>query len=280
MKTHKKAGVTLSLKNLIGINADKSWIAHHRRGSVRSGGDEFDTQPLSFRIRSYLILYLRQFKLGVLLLQYFFSPLKGFISTLKGKLKQIKNNGQPHPRPNSRRKSYQIVTEGSWYRNDTLWRTILDINRILFYTDSDEKLHEDKQRRYFTLIDGISGMEGEGPLEGKPKQSSCLVAAFNPVACDYVTASIMGMDPDKIPSIRRCFELQKHRLIEFGPEEIILDSNFPYYKDLFHLDWNDTLKFVPPKTWQSHIERQGFHDKWEELPNFPESIEASACCFE
>jgi len=73
MKTHKKAGVTLSLKNLIGINSDKSWIAHHRRGSIRNGGDEFDTQPLLFRIRSYLILYLRQFKLGVLLLQYFFS---------------------------------------------------------------------------------------------------------------------------------------------------------------------------------------------------------------
>lgn len=32
LKTHKKAGVTLSMKNLIGINGDKSWIAHHRAG--------------------------------------------------------------------------------------------------------------------------------------------------------------------------------------------------------------------------------------------------------
>jgi len=32
LKTHRKAGVTLSMKNLIGVNGDKSWIAHHRKG--------------------------------------------------------------------------------------------------------------------------------------------------------------------------------------------------------------------------------------------------------
>jgi uncharacterized protein (DUF362 family) len=123
-------------------------------------------------------------------------------------------------------------------------------------------------------------MEGEGPMEGTPKEANCLVAAYSPVASDYVTASIMGMDPDKIPSIRECFKIQNYRLIDFGPEEIIVDSNFPFYKDLVHLDWKDSLKFTPPKNWQGYIERQGFHDKWEELPGFPESIEANACCFE
>jgi len=123
-------------------------------------------------------------------------------------------------------------------------------------------------------------MEGEGPMEGTPKEANCLVAAYSPVASDYVTASIMGMEPDKIPSIRECFKIQNYRLIDFGPEEIIVDSNFPFYKDLVRLDWKDSLKFTPPKNWQGYIERQGFHDKWEELPGFPESIEANACCFE
>jgi uncharacterized protein (DUF362 family) len=280
MKTHRKAGVSLSLKNIIGINADKSWIAHHRRGSIRNGGDEFDTQPLRFKVRLGLIHYLRRFRIGVLILQYFFSPLKGLISTIKNSLIQGRKYGQASSSTSSRNNGYGIVTEGSWYRNDTLWRTILDLNRCLFYADSNGELRPEKQRRYFTLLDGILGMKGEGPMEGTPKEAGCLVAAYSPVASDYVTASIMGMEPGKIPSIRECFKIQNYRLIDFGPEEIIVDSNFPFYKDLVHLDWKDSLKFMPPKNWQGHIERQGFHDKWEELPGFPESIEANACCFE
>ena len=41
LKTHKKTGVTLSLKNLVGINADKNWLPHHTSGSPIDGGDQF-----------------------------------------------------------------------------------------------------------------------------------------------------------------------------------------------------------------------------------------------
>ena len=108
-------------------------------------------------------------------------------------------------------------------------------------------------------------------MEGAPKDAGCLVAAYNPVASDYVTASIMGMDPAKIPSIRESFKLKKYKLIDFGIEEIVVDSNCPYYKNLAHLDWKDTLKFIPPKTWQGHEERQGFHGEWEESWRRPKS---------
>src|SRR3989442_326262 len=40
-KTHKKAGVTLCLKNLVGINGDKNYLPHHRAGRPEDGGDEF-----------------------------------------------------------------------------------------------------------------------------------------------------------------------------------------------------------------------------------------------
>jgi len=46
IKTHKKAGITLAMKNLIGINVDKGWIPHFRRGSIKSGGDEFDDKEV------------------------------------------------------------------------------------------------------------------------------------------------------------------------------------------------------------------------------------------
>lgn len=108
-------------------------------------------------------------------------------------------------------------------------------------------------------------------MEGNAKQGNCLVAAYNRVASDYVSASIMGMDPAKIPSIRESFKLKEYKLIDFGIEEIVVDSNCHYYKDLVHLDWKDSLKFIPPKTWQGHEERQGFNGEWEESRRHPKS---------
>ena len=38
LKTHKKAGMTCSMKNFVGINALKDWLPHHRTGSVEEKG--------------------------------------------------------------------------------------------------------------------------------------------------------------------------------------------------------------------------------------------------
>jgi len=32
------------------------------------------------------------------------------------------------------------IREGSWYGNDTLWRSILDLNRIVLYVDKYSKM--------------------------------------------------------------------------------------------------------------------------------------------
>ena len=40
-KTHRKAGVTIALKNLVGINVRKEFLPHHTVGSVEEGGDEY-----------------------------------------------------------------------------------------------------------------------------------------------------------------------------------------------------------------------------------------------
>ena len=47
LKTHCKAGMTGCMKNLIGINGEKAWIPHFRRGAPRDGGD--DPQSTSSR---------------------------------------------------------------------------------------------------------------------------------------------------------------------------------------------------------------------------------------
>ena len=54
LKTHKKIGVTLNLKNLIGINGDKNWIPHYRIGSPRTEGDEFNSRSILRHMESLL----------------------------------------------------------------------------------------------------------------------------------------------------------------------------------------------------------------------------------
>ena len=47
MKTHKKTGVTLSIKNFVGITADKNYLPHHTWGSPKHGGDDYPDNHLN-----------------------------------------------------------------------------------------------------------------------------------------------------------------------------------------------------------------------------------------
>lgn len=54
----------------------------------------------------------------------------------------------------------------------------------------------------FSIVDGIVGMEGEGPADGEPKKCGVIIAGDNTVAVDYVSSIIMGYNPDNIPIIK------------------------------------------------------------------------------
>ena len=50
LKTHKKTGITVCLKNLVGINGNKNWLPHHRVGTPAQGGDQFAEDGLIHRV--------------------------------------------------------------------------------------------------------------------------------------------------------------------------------------------------------------------------------------
>jgi uncharacterized protein (DUF362 family) len=52
--------------------------------------------------------------------------------------------------------------------------------------------------RTFALVDGIVGMEGNGPIQGVPKHAGVIVAGVDMVAVDATCCRIMGIDPLKI----------------------------------------------------------------------------------
>jgi uncharacterized protein (DUF362 family) len=52
---------------------------------------------------------------------------------------------------------------------------------------------------HFAIVDGIVGMEGDGPIMGSPKEAGVIVMGQNFPAVDATCARIMGVDPEKVP---------------------------------------------------------------------------------
>jgi uncharacterized protein (DUF362 family) len=50
----------------------------------------------------------------------------------------------------------------------------------------------------FNIVDGIIGMEGNGPIQGTARKSGVLVFGADPVAVDATAARLMGIEPARI----------------------------------------------------------------------------------
>ena len=61
-------------------------------------------------------------------------------------------------------------------------------------------------RNTFAIVDGIVGMEGNGPIQGTPKPTGVLVMGSDPVAVDATCCRIMGVDPARVEYLRRASE--------------------------------------------------------------------------
>ncbi len=218
MKTHKKTGVTLSLKSVIGLSNEKYWLPHFTAGDPSIGGDEYDRpQAASESLENKLSRF----------------PLPGDHSLVA---RAARIGGPPK------------VIDGSWEGNDTLWRTILDLNRILFFADAQGVFHEKPVRKYLTLVDGIVAGEGEGPLGATPVRAGLLVGGFDPARVDAMTSRNMGYDPEKIVMIREAFGGALLEGSSLSDIDHTLDGDEP------------ARKFKPPRSWPSllpHVEKAG-----------------------
>lgn len=67
--------------------------------------------------------------------------------------------------------------------------SILDINATL--------------KPHFAIVDGVVGMEGDGPIMGDPKKAGVLVMGRNLAAVDATCCRIMGIDPYKVSYLER-----------------------------------------------------------------------------
>lgn len=240
LKTHKKCGLTVNLKSLVGINAQKNWLPHYIFGSPENGGDQFERENTKQKLENALVG-----KAKKALLQK--NPVALAVAR---KTKNLAYKFFGH--------TEEIVRSGNWHGNNTVWRMSLDLNRILFYGKPDGAFSTGgKVKRFFSIVDGIIAMEGNGPVAGDAKPLGILVAGENPAAVDAVCTRLMGFDEKKIPLVKKAFEKHELPLTEANIEDIETVSNLANLnKNFSQLKTGDGFQFKPHFGWTGFIEKQ------------------------
>jgi uncharacterized protein (DUF362 family) len=206
LKTHKKAGITCALKNLIGINGNKEYLPHHRVGGSTTGGDCYPGASLVKRA-----------------LERVADRQNMAQSIVTGKVWQGVARQLDRV---TRLQGDRLGIEGSWSGNDTIWRTCLDLNRILLYGRSDRTMAAGIQRRVIHVVDAVVAGQGDGPLAPQPLPLGLIFAGHNAAAVDWVGARILGFDPDRVPVVRHAFDAFKWPLTASCPEATALAGDW------------------------------------------------------
>jgi len=236
LKVHRKVGTTLNLKNMVGINTDKNHLAHYRIGAPAEGGDEFDSPAWDDRAERRLMDALlgadRRFGKQLFLGWRAFRKLYHRVS------------GKPKA---------QALTYGNWRGNDTAWRMVLDLNRVLRFADASGDLQAEPTRRYFSVVDGLIGGDGEGPLHPDPYPSGVVLAGFNPLAVDWVATRLMGFDPARLRLYANATEQMREWLPGFDASQCRIHSNVAPWEGLLN-QAEPVFHFRAPAGWRGAAE--------------------------
>nr|WP_321294384.1 DUF362 domain-containing protein [uncultured Sphaerochaeta sp.] len=93
----------------------------------------------------------------------------------------------------------------------------------------------------FSLMDGIIGMEGPGPANGRPRHIGLLLASTDSLALDYAQAQIMGYEPKQVPIIAEGLR----RGIGSAPSSYpVLDAKDLVLPDFQRIEVQKRTKFV------------------------------------
>ena len=237
-KLHKKAGVTISLKNLVGISAKKEYLPHHMEGDAETGrGDAyfekniFKSLVADTRDKVYTASWNnRKFA------AFFWRTVRSFFMKLEHLV------------------GFDGIYDGMWIGNETIPKMVLDLNKIELYADKEGRMCNEPQRKQLIVADMIVAGQGNGPLSPTPKNAGLIAVAENcPINFDECIATLMGADVHKIPTLRAAREITgKYNFVQNeGASALMLSSrrewNMKGYRDISK---SDTLGFVPIDSWK------------------------------
>lgn len=181
-KSHRLAGYTAAMKNMVGICYSKASLPHRVAGSVDMGGDAYEFRSKTKRVIDYILEKKIQHEdRGEILV----ATLDRFI--YGGLLLLIRRFGR------------DPYIKGIWYGNDTIWRTVVDLNYIVRYADKDGVLQSIRQRNELCFGDMIVAGEHNGPCAPEPKKMGIIIATEDARDFDMAFSRISGFDDVDIP---------------------------------------------------------------------------------
>jgi uncharacterized protein (DUF362 family) len=246
LKTHKKAGITASLKNLVGVNADKNWLPHHTEGGPAQGGDEHPDPGLKHRAERRIVAGARQVSMQV--------PVVG-----PWMHRMARSVGRPLFGDTE-----TTVRSGNWWGNDTVWRMCLDLNKIVLYGNPDGSFRPplaQNRKRHYVLVDGIIAGQGRGPLNPDPLAAGVILFGLHPPSVDAACAYLMGFDPAKIPIVSGAFRSRGFPLSDHDWHDIEVRSNHaPWSRPMVEILSRDTFHFEPHFGWKGRIEKSAVNE--------------------
>ena len=236
LKTHKKAGITAAVKNLVGINGNKGYLPHHRIGGSAQGGDCYEGRFILKRLaESFLDISNTRIN----------KPDRPFWRFCVNGLIELQRIISPHVNKS---------LEGSWYGNDTVWRMVLDLNRIAMYGKIDGSMSSTPVRCIYSLTDGIIAGQHNGPLAPEPIHLGAVTFSCSSLFADMAHAALMHFDWHKIALLRYGFESNySYPLVRHKAEELkVCAEGKTYSFDETAISYGKN--FVPPDGWLGHIE--------------------------
>jgi uncharacterized protein (DUF362 family) len=116
-----------------------------------------------------------------------------------------------------------------WPKNVLHWagidNAILDINAAV--------------KPDFAIVDGIVGMEGNGPIQGTPRACGALIFGDDPVAVDATCCRVMGLMPERIKYLAAAGTMLGHinadKIQQVGEVIAALRSTFAVVKEFIAL---------------------------------------------
>lgn len=245
MKVHKKVGVTLNQKNLVGTCTNKNFLVHYTLGLPSEGGDQFPGDALNKTqqkvIKFERWMYDHFLSSRTLLGEYIHRLVYGLLY-----LKIFSHIGLEIP------DKVRILDAGNWHGNDSAWRMVVDLAKIIRFSDKNGQIHRTPQRQVLSIVDGVIGGDKLGPLEPDPHPAGIIIGGKNFLAVDLVTTRLMGYNPEKLKQFTKL-----DARYNFGPRKIQEIKVISNNKRLLKVSTNNKdryFNFLPHPGWRGHIE--------------------------
>lgn len=202
LKTHKKAGFTCCMKNLVGINTDKNFLPHFCIGAPNKGGDEFPNLKFTHNMLTYMFRRVRDS-----LLDKHWRFFGKYIALFLRYINKTNNKEINLAHSTHNKVSGSKVFQGAWQGNLTICKMIIDLNKIFLYASKEGHISNEIYRKHLYIVDGIIIGDRNGPMDPNTVSLGIVGVGDNAYYTDITLLKMLNVNPENIPLYRMAQEL-------------------------------------------------------------------------